>query len=66
MRLRDPIQSVWSEDIVQLRVALGVALDSDLDCILEVLATQNRPALLFHRRQSRPLSNYPKTPVVLM
>ena len=31
MRLRDPIQSVCSDDMVQLRVALGVALNSDLD-----------------------------------
>src|SRR5277367_5486175 len=46
MRLRDAIQGIGVDLVGQSRMALGVGLDRHRDDILEVLATQDRPALL--------------------
>jgi hypothetical protein len=56
MCLRDAIEGVGIDGVGQLRVALGVVLDGHWDDLLEVLAAQNRPALLCHRRQGWSLA----------
>ena len=56
MRSRDTIQDVSVNAECQSEMAVGVGFDRDLDHILEVQATQQRPTLLFHRCLSRFLA----------